>query len=929
MGTVSRVEGRRLTAVWTGARLNHPEGPAYVADMAFKASLAMRRPDEIVVAWRTCWFNGAVVADVARAPATTAVLATSDERSLRGPTYPRRIAAGDAIWVMQGGFSDGGSASPPRLDPNTYGFGSVQRWSPDGALEGQHNFCFVNEGVDATVDGQDVYVVTRRAVTLSAGPLPPLWRADLYEPVVRAADAGSRAIALIDSAAQEVIVRDRGQRILLRRSYAAPRLAYVPVDVALAGDRVWLADSGAQALVGIGLTGGGVSRIALPDTPRAVADGPDGSLYVLGSRGWVYRYAPGGARLAAWRLPIEAVLPAGGADRIATLDVSDIAVGPDGRVYLPYSVLGEAADAPLLQAGIWVFAPGEPPGFGEDPPGAPTPGQAPATSPCLAMPDKQASPRQIELGRPVTVTLRVDGRCPGEAEPHQVVFVVDTSGSMHWPLPQAKAAVIALIEGLDARSGQAAVVRFADDGVVAAQLTSQLSDLRAAVLQLTDRGATHYAAGIDAAVRELTGPRGAPTARRTIVLVTDGVPDDDPKPAIDAARRARIGLVALVYPSKVNQDALEPILADLLGGSPFHFNVRADEAPRIVGELRTWRESTDAFERVAVTDEIPANMRLDVASIVPPAALNGRTLTWTVDRVAAATGMTLRYRLEPLEVGHHPTNVRAAAEYRDALGNDGRLVFPVPYVDVAAPPTATPTPTAAPTGTPTPTPTPTATPIATDTPSPTPTPRRIVIHLPIAVREESVKRTRRTDVVLVIDASQSMAGAKLDAAKAAASAFLDLLPVPEHRVGLVTFNEDIVDAVPPTDDTAAIRLRIGALAAGPGTRIDRALAAVEGLLAASRPSSDREPVVILLTDGRQTDDPETAAAAAARLRAAGVELWAIGVGGDVEAAYLAELTGAPERIRLAPRPSDLGDVYARIARELPCRGDDYWGRRCG
>ncbi|MFN8424146.1 MAG: hypothetical protein U0470_12475 [Anaerolineae bacterium] len=294
MGTVSRVEGRRLTAVWSGARLNHPEGPAYVADMAFKASLAMRRPDEIVVAWRACWFNGAVVADVARSPATTAVLATSDERSLRGPTYPRRIAAGDAIWVMQGGFSDGGSASPPRLDPNTYGFGSVQRWSPDGALEGQHNFCFVNEGVDATVDGQDVYVATRRAVTLSAGPLPPLWRADLYEPVVRAADAGRRAIALIDSAAQEVIVRDRGQRILLRRSYAAPRLAYVPVDVALAGDRVWLADSGAQALVGIGLTGGGVSRIALPDTPRAVADGPDGSLYVLGSRGWVYRYAPGG-----------------------------------------------------------------------------------------------------------------------------------------------------------------------------------------------------------------------------------------------------------------------------------------------------------------------------------------------------------------------------------------------------------------------------------------------------------------------------------------------------------------------------------------------------------------------------------------------------------------------------------------------------------
>ena len=84
---------------------------------------------------------------------------------------------------------------------------------------------------------------------------------------------------------------------------------------------------------------------------------------------------------------------------------------------------------------------------------------------------------------------------------------------------------------------------------------------------------------------------------------------------------------------------------------------------------------------------------------------------------------------------------------------------------------------------------------------------------------------------------------------------------------------------------------------------------------------------ILLTDGRQYEDASAALAAAHELRGDGVALYVIGLGEDVDADFLAELTD-PQRYFFAPNANDPAAIYRRIATTIPCVAEDYWGRRC-
>lgn len=262
------------------------------------------------------------------------------------------------------------------------------------------------------------------------------------------------------------------------------------------------------------------------------------------------------------------------------------------------------------------------------------------------------------------------------------------------------------------------------------------------------------------------------------------------------------------------------------------------------------------------------------------------------------------------------------------------------YQPIAVRPTATPLETATPTPTDTPPPathtaTATATPTARDTAtaapptasaSPTPLPRPV--YLPLMLRERFVPKRRHADVVLVIDASSSMTGAKLAAAKAAAAAFVAAMRLPEDQVAVVGFNRDAVLAVVLTGDGAAVNAAIDGIQSRPGTRIDKGieLALTELAGAGHRPAN--APVMVVVSDGQQLELPASAAASAERARQQGVVVYAIGLGADVAAAFLTELAGDPSRYFFAPEPAQLTQVYLDIAAVIPCDPEDYWGRRC-
>lgn len=305
----------------------------------------------------------------------------------------------------------------------------------------------------------------------------------------------------------------------------------------------------------------------------------------------------------------------------------------------------------------------------------------------------------------------------------------------------------------------------------------------------------------------------------------------------------------------------------------------------------------------------------------------GTTLSWSWERLAARGAHTVTYGVEPLLLGRF--EITGTMTLWDQEGRRGAfdmapvgLTITEPCITPTPTPTHTPTPSRTPTPTDTPTPTASATPTATATPTPRPR-----LFLPVALRERCTKDTRHADVVIVLDTSSSMAGAKLQGAKEAAKAFVRSLNLAADRAAVVAFSDEAHVAISLTRDAAALAEAIDGLAWRPGTRIDRGLRAAIGVLGGDGRDRLNTPVIVLLTDGRQAVSPELAEQAAAEARSDGVLVYAIGLGGDVDGPFLERIAGDPERYFFAPSENDLIAIYERIAVDIPCPPSHFWGGR--
>jgi Mg-chelatase subunit ChlD len=198
-------------------------------------------------------------------------------------------------------------------------------------------------------------------------------------------------------------------------------------------------------------------------------------------------------------------------------------------------------------------------------------------------------------------------------------------------------------------------------------------------------------------------------------------------------------------------------------------------------------------------------------------------------------------------------------------------------------------------------------------------PARVVLgsaaSVTLTLAADCPARARRVgaDIVLVIDRSGSMQGAKLAAAQGAARTFAELLDVRYHRLALASFSSDASMDVPLTESVPSVIDGIEALVPGGGTNLAAAIErAADHLVRFGRP--DALPVVVLLSDGRnneQTPDPLPAAATA---RTWGVQFYTIGLGDDVNAAMLRDLAGRPDAYFGAPTPTELFPIYGEILR---------------
>jgi len=726
---------------------------------------------------------------------------------------------------------------------------------------------------------------------------------------------GSQATALACAPDGQVIVldglRDRLQRFddsgqpgtAVALQGAAPGAVWADLD--LAADGSLLALDRANRRLHVVAPDGRQRTVDLPDGARRAAAGPAGRLFTLDRDGWVRRYDIGAAVAR-----LETAFDAMRFDRADNTAPSDLAVAPDG------TVLVSDRSANLISHYRWSEAAT-----------APDPGEQGS---CRSYPAKSASPASVQLGETVALRLSLRGGCGAKVggATRDIVLVLDNSASMAGEkLDTLRSAARNFVAEVDLSRSRVGVVVFNEDARVVQGLTADIDALSRALGGIQP-AAPDKVTAIDRGLKEGRDhlrQRARAGVPGVLILISDGGSDYDLAVAEADAAKA-VGVEVFSIGIQAWQRLMRAVATDqghafAIEGARFLYGV----FEQIAGSLT----AATLFQSITVSDEIPASFDLVAGSVQPVAAWDpaARRLSWQIAGVLPA-GFVLSYRLLPRQTGAgQATNLRAWGDYVDGFGQAGRVDFPVPRIDVRGP-TATPEPPRSPTPTAsaTPSPTATATPRPTDTPTPSPQPRPIFV--PLILKEKPCRPAEQhADVILAIDSSNSMIGPKLEAAKTAGALFIDLLQLPADQAAVVSFNSQAVLASPLSGDRAAHRAAIAALGTGPGTRMETGLATALAEMEGPRRRPGNTPVIVLLTDGRQDGEPELALAQAARARGQGIAVFTIGLGADVDRAFLASLAGSAARAFLAPSTADLEGIYRQVAFQVPCPAEVYWARR--
>ncbi len=758
----------------------------------------------------------------------------------------------------------------------------VQGYAPDGrpqsqfAVGGLHDVAAGGRGSAYTIDGRMLRYWAEDGSTLwdwlPPGTDPAAGNPYSWLTIVDSFDlaAWGNAVMAFDMGDQRLYVVDFSGNPVAEWAVSAPDGFTSVVDAALAEDRVYFLNRSSGRLEARRLDDGSLRDSWLPPGSASRIDvAQDGSVFVLLREGWVLKYAPDKRLLAAW--PVDD-------DPARAEQASDLAVGPGGLVAV--TMEGDAA----RQDG------GEVRVFGPDPAAQPKPLPTFADR-CRLVPDKTAAPGQVDLGQSVEITLAISGDCPLADGRSDILLLVDTSGSMAGAkMGAARTAALEFVGQLDYSRNQVGLITFASEAELVQPLTSNPRQLLRAIPDLGDDGGTNMLAAMRMAEAELFGDHARADARKVLILLTDGRPNDGAGEMLATAATYRASGQVDIYAVGLGLDVDAFFLRGMVTAPAYYFEAPSEyELTRIYDVIARRVRASVLMEEVTVTDVLPADMEYRLNSAQPPAAYDAatRTLRWQLSKVSPG-GLALRYRVTPRQAGRRPTNVRAEAQYRDGLSKSGQLLFPVPEVEV----------------------------IAREA-------QVFRIHLPLLMKQKCPEA--RTDVVLVIDSSASMrqiltggSMTKLDAAVRAGRIFVEQLKLPEDRVALVAFNSEATVVQGLTGDRFSLAAAFDRLPSGSGTRIDLGLAAA--LQALSGRQADHLPSIVLLTDGRQSDNNVSAVLDQAEATVkAGVTVFSIALGEDADRALLRIVAGSPRRFFDAPSEQALAEIYRSIAQSIPCQ----------
>src|SRR6266571_3141278 len=148
-------------------------------------------------------------------------------------------------------------------------------------------------------------------------------------------------------------------------------------------------------------------------------------------------------------------------------------------------------------------------------------------------------------------------------------------------------------------------------------------------------------------------------------------------------------------------------------------------------------------------------------------------------------------------------------------------------------------------------------------------------NLPVSATVTLASLVSPVALALVVDTSGSMSGRPLADAKAAMATMISALG-PNDQVAILTFNATVRTVQPLTSDKTRALAAVGSITAGGDTAIYDAVVGAAQALEGADPKVRR--TIVLLTDGLDTASRNTSASAVARLAAAGLPLYAVGLG---------------------------------------------------
>lgn len=190
-----------------------------------------------------------------------------------------------------------------------------------------------------------------------------------------------------------------------------------------------------------------------------------------------------------------------------------------------------------------------------------------------------------------------------------------------------------------------------------------------------------------------------------------------------------------------------------------------------------------------------------------------------------------------------------------------------------------------------------------------------VVDVTVERASESGSAAREVlEVVLVVDASGSMQGEPLAAAKQAAQAFLAEMP-DGTRVGVVVFGDAPALVAPVSDDRGAAAAALDPIAATGETALYDAVTL--GLAQFSGDESTRQALVVL-SDGADTASESTLEAATTAVTDAGAEFAAVElVTSEYDGSALRTLAAAADGAVLSVNdPGQLASLYSEVAADL-------------